>query len=158
MNRLGRARIWAGVGGAIALSWLSFAFVAWLSLWLLGYDAQAASLGDPPLSVIVLVASFCLSALPVTAFAAGLACAFLWHPVAARAECERWSLWVLMGFWAPTFIGGACCLAFFGFGPCLWVFNKGLDCGYKWWPEQKWREFFGWSNPWERDDDDPKSP
>ena len=142
--------MWLGGLGASLLGWLAIGCVVWGSyailtpLWLRG--------SLPPFAWPFVLAWW-IAAFLVICFVVGLVCAFFWQTVTSRKGCNRWAISVAMAMMIPGFAGNVGCLVFIAFGSGLALINKGLDCGYQWWPNHPWHAFFGLTNQWERDDE-----
>ena len=141
--RVGRRQVWKGVLGAVALGWLSLGCLSGVSFSVMGWLSPR---GDTPVWAWAIFALWWLTGLPLISFVAGLIGAWFWHPIATKDDCARWGIWTLFGALLPTFFGLSCCVMVLGFWPCLWVFDRGLDYGYQWWPQREWRAFFGLTN------------
>lgn len=148
-----RVQVWKGSVGAVALSWLSFVCVNWVSFSLMGLASPRP--GRAPTWAWIGFALVWLAAFPIISGVAGLVCAWFWHPIARREQCTKWGARTFFAVLAPACLSLFCCLGLLVYWPCLLVFSKGLDYGYKWWPRREWRTFFGLRNQWEREDEEP---
>ncbi len=150
------SRMLAGAVCAILASWLGLAlffYVLVFALW--GSDALARSpiLDSPWLFVPLLIVGGLLIVVvsfAVLSCAAGLICAFFWHPVATVSNYERWGFWVYLLALAPAILVYG--LGLLVFLPSLVTFYKALDFGVKWWPNRGWRHLFDFANDWEREE------
>ncbi len=141
----GRGRVWMGAVSAVCAGWLGFLCVSWTVIVITNWADGSASKGSDWQRALGYISM--ASAFPMLSFGAGLVCAFFWHPVVSKERALKWGAWVTLVLLLPQ-----CCFLLIAYLPCLWVFNQGLDCGYKWWPQRAWRTFFGLSNSWERDE------
>ena len=144
-------RFWAGTGCAVASWWLCFALLNLFFRWTLNNTGAAR------LTLPLVLLQFAL--VPAGGWAAGLLCAFLWHPVADRVTCERWGALVVLLLFAPLLLLGMgqllSLLAFvaLAFVCALVPFHRGINVGFRYWHEGYWRHFVGLTNEWERDDE-----
>ena len=147
-NRRPLVRFWQGVICAFFASWLAFALIVAVSI-------LVSNRLQHPLSIAFFVA-WCLASLLLTLFAAGLICAFLWHPVAGAQTRRNWGAWFMLIVLAPLLIAEplAILVLIFLYALLLIPFLGGLERGEEWWPRRPWRHLFGLANPWEREENE----
>ena len=105
--------------------------------------------------IFVFVCASWLVGLLILAYLMGLMCAFFWHQLQLSEAPIGWSVIVLIFAISPTLVAGGldvflvvCILFFLGIFPI----RRGLEVGMKWWPQRRYRQFFGLANDYERDD------
>ena len=149
MNWKLHCRFWWGTWSALIIWWVSL-----VALELI----RERTFIDPSLGALTLPLTLLqLAQIPVGGFVSGLICSFLWHPVAKRVTCEQWGAIVVLLFFAPILLLRPMPLSPFivpvivAFPCALVPFHRGINVGFRYWREGRWRNFVGLANDWERD-------
>ena len=146
--------MWKGALSTILLGWLAFGFTLWLSAEILKSDPGPGSdyFYIPNLWIMISVVLLWLSALASISFVCGAFCALFWHPFANKNHYDNSGFWLFPLVLLPAML--ICGLGLLAFFPCLPLFYKGTDFGNSWWPKRGYRQFFGLTNDWEREEDE----
>lgn len=150
-------RFWAGTGCAALWSWLASALIFFCSRGLA--DTQFAQRAAGWFVSLICLAWWLTSVFPVL-FMAGAIASFFWHPLERICDLKIWGAWcvviilapLLLIDWLPFYL--LICFAPLAILP----FHSGLGRSAEWWRRRRYRHFFGLSNDWERDQNEPKSP
>ena len=149
-----KSRFWAGALSTLLLGWLAFGFTIWLSGEILQRDPSPGSdyMYLPNIWFALAILLLWLSALASISFVCGAFCAFFWRDIADKNTYDSSGFWLFPLILLPSML--LCGLGIIAFFPCLPLYYKGTDFGNKWWPQKRYRHFFGLSNDWERDSED----